>query len=74
MSMTTVHVVKIKILPGDNSYYDILTPIRTKYKSDNKKEKVTIITHGVVFMKLINKNNSYKIKSYQIIETGNLCY
>lgn len=71
MSMKTVHLGTVRILPNDNNYIDILTPIRTEYKSDNKKEKVIIMTHGVVFMKIINDNNNFKIQSYQFIETEN---
>lgn len=71
MSMKTVHLGTVRILSMENSYYDILTPIKTEYRSDNKKEKVIIMTHGVIFMKIINDNNNFKIQSYQLIETEN---
>lgn len=71
MTMKTVHLGTVRILSDDNNYIDILTPIKTEYKSDNKKEKVIIMTHGVVFMKIISANNKFKIQSYQFIETEN---
>lgn len=71
MSMSPMHIGSLKIISEQDSPIEVFAPLKLKYKSDNKNEKVTIVTRGVVFMKLINDNESFKINSYHYIETEN---